>query len=97
MSNDPTTGFHDPAFAGELTDLMRAGARRIIWQAVQAALEGYLATHDEVDASGGCQLVRNGYFPEREVLTGVGPIPVLVPKPRDRSGLGGRVRRFPDP
>ena len=37
----------------------------------------------------GCRaVVRNGYQPEREVLTGVGPLPVKVPKTRDRSGKG---------
>jgi transposase-like protein len=33
-------------------------------------------------------VVRNGYLPEREVLTGVGPLAVKVPKVRDRSGSG---------
>ncbi|MFP3534449.1 transposase, partial [Burkholderia sp. SIMBA_042] len=33
-------------------------------------------------------VVRNGYLPEREVLTAAGPIPVKVPKVRDRSGSG---------
>jgi transposase-like protein len=88
MSNDTTIGFHDPAFADELTDLVRDGARRIIREAVQAELEAYLATHDEVDGSGRRQVVRNGYLPEREVVTGVGSVAVQVPKTRDRAGLG---------
>ncbi|AJY38098.1 transposase, Mutator family protein (plasmid) [Burkholderia humptydooensis] len=33
-------------------------------------------------------IVRNGYLPEREVVTAVGPVPVQVPKVRDRSGSG---------
>jgi transposase-like protein len=33
-------------------------------------------------------VVRNGYLPEREVLTGAGPVAVKVPKVRDRSGSG---------
>ena len=33
-------------------------------------------------------VVRNGYLPEREVLTAAGPILVKVPKVRDRSGSG---------
>lgn len=31
-------------------------------------------------------VVRNGHLPEREILTGVGPVAVEVPKVRDRSG-----------
>ena len=33
-------------------------------------------------------MVRNGHLSEREVLTGLGPVPVSVPKVRDRSGSG---------
>lgn len=36
--------------------------------------------------------MRNGYQPEREVLTGVGPVPVKLPKTRDRAGAGRRFR-----
>ncbi len=32
--------------------------------------------------------MRNGYLPEREILTAVGPVPVRVPKVRDRSSSG---------
>jgi putative transposase len=33
-------------------------------------------------------VVRNGYLPQREILTAVGPVEVRVPKVRDRSGSG---------
>jgi putative transposase len=33
-------------------------------------------------------VVRNGYLPERTILTGVGEVEVKVPKVRDRSGSG---------
>ena len=31
-------------------------------------------------------VVRNGYQPAREVETGIGPVPVRVPKVRSRTG-----------
>jgi len=31
-------------------------------------------------------VVRNGYMPERELQTGVGPVPVRIPKVRSRTG-----------
>ncbi len=31
-------------------------------------------------------MVRNGYLPEREVLIGIGPVAVKVPRVRDRTG-----------
>lgn len=33
-------------------------------------------------------MVRNGYLPEREILTPVGAVSVRVPKVRDRAGAG---------
>ena len=33
-------------------------------------------------------MVRNGHLPEREILTGLGPMSVGIPKVRDRSGSG---------
>jgi transposase-like protein len=48
-----------------------------------------LDQYDNVTDLGGRKLVvRNGYLPEREVLTALGPVPVRVPKVRDRSGSG---------
>jgi len=39
----------------------------------------------QVDEQGRRIVVRNGYLPEREILTGVGPMPVKVPKVRSRG------------
>ena len=36
-------------------------------------------------ADGRARLVRHGHLPERDVLTGVGPVPVKVPRVRDRA------------
>jgi transposase-like protein len=41
-------------------------------------------------ADGRQAVVRNGYLPEREVLMGLGPVAVQVPKSRDRSKGGIR-------
>jgi putative transposase len=38
--------------------------------------------------SGQQVVVRNGYLPERDILTAAGPVAVKVPKVRDRSGSG---------
>ena len=89
MGNDTIVSFSDPAFRDELSDLVRDGAQRIIRQAVEAELKAFLDLHaTERDAEGRRAVVRNGYQPEREVLTGVGPVAVRVPKTRDRAGEG---------
>ena len=33
-------------------------------------------------------MIRNGYLPERKVVSVIGPVTVIVPKVRDRSGSG---------
>lgn len=68
---------------------MRHGARQVIPQAIEAELAALLERFDNVKTVHGQRpVVRNGYLPEREVLTTAGPIAVRVPKVRDRSGSG---------
>lgn len=72
-----------------LDELIRRGARQVIQQAIEAELAQLLEQYANVKTLTGQQtVVRNGYLPEREVLTGVGPVTVKVPKVRDRSGGG---------
>jgi transposase-like protein len=72
-----------------LTELLRSGARQLIADAVEAELQELLQQYAEVKNDQGCRLiVRNGYLPEREIQTGIGPVKVRVPKIRDKSGQG---------
>ncbi|MGF6758939.1 transposase-like protein [Paraburkholderia sp. GAS42] len=72
-----------------LDELVRHGARQVIQQAIEAELSALLERFENVKTLHGQRaVVRNGYLPEREVLTAAGPIPVKVPKVRDRSGSG---------
>ena len=88
MSNDTTVPFVNPAFRDEMTDLIRAHAQTAIRQAIVAELDAFLEAHGDTDAAGRRNLVRNGYQPERKVLTGVGSVTVQLPKTRDRAGQG---------
>ena len=92
MSNDTAVPFLNPAFRDEMSDLIRAHAQSAIRQAVLAELESFLAQYDDTDRQGRRNVVRNGYQPERQVLTGVGPVKVQLPKTRDRSGQGRGFR-----
>ncbi|MYM85520.1 IS256 family transposase [Duganella sp. FT50W] len=77
------------AIGTSLDDLVRRGAREVIQQAIEAELAELLAQYSNVKTLTGRQaVVRNGYLPEREVLTAAGPVAVQVPKVRDRSGAG---------
>jgi putative transposase len=93
MSKHNAVPFPHPqaASADPLTEVLRQGAKRLLAQAIEAEVETLLACYaDERDDQGRQAVVRNGYLPEREVQTGIGSIPVQVPRLRDRSGQGIR-------
>ena len=72
-----------------LESLLREGARALLHDAVEAELAAYLSEHEgERDTLGRRCLVRNGYLPERTLSTGLGEVPIQVPKTRDRGGQG---------
>ena len=88
---DPSGFSPDP-----LTDLIRNGARKLLEQAFEAELAALLAAFasDKLD-DGRARLVRHGHLPEREILTGVGPVPVKVPRVRDRRPGATRITFTP--
>ncbi len=72
-----------------LEELIRRGARQIIQQAIEVEVEILTSSYAHVTMTGGQRvIVRNGYQPERNILTAVGPVEVRVPKVRDRSKSG---------
>jgi transposase-like protein len=78
-----------------LTEILRAGARRLIAQAVEAEFETFLASHAELVLPDGRQrVVRHGHDPVRAIQTGIGPIEVEKPKARDRGASEGARIRF---
>ena len=95
MTKDTVVAFWAPdGFSPDLlTDLLRQGARDMIAWAVEAELTTLLAIHAALtDASGRRRLVHHGHLPDREVQTGIGAVPVKVPRVRDRSPEGGRLK-----
>ena len=93
MHKDTTISFTNPAFRDELSELVREGAQRIIRQAVEAELGAFLEEHSDArDTRGRHAVVRNGYLPSREVLTGIGPVRVRVPRTRDSRALRMMLR-----
>lgn len=70
-----------------LTELLRTGAERLIYQAVEAELQTLLAAHTgRRTEDGKAGVVRNGHLPARPLQTGVGPVTVRVPKVRAKTG-----------
>jgi transposase-like protein len=70
-----------------LMEIVRGGVYRIIAQALEIEVEEFISKYAHLKDKKGCQrLVRNGYLPERELLTPIGGLQVSVPRVRDRQG-----------
>ena len=69
-------------FEDQLTEVLRNGARALLARAVEAEVADFLDKHADLKTGDGHQrVVRHGHLPEREVMTGIGPVAVLcVPK-----------------
>lgn len=68
-----------------LDGLLREGARTLLQSAIEAEVAEYLAAHrDARDEQGRQLVVRNGHLPERDLVTGVGPVRIEQPRVRDR-------------
>ena len=95
MTKTSITTLPDPhGFSPDpLTDILRAGARDLIQQAVEAELSALLEAHSEDRIEDGrARLVRHGHLPEREVTTGIGTVSVKVPRVRDRGEGAAKIR-----
>ena len=68
-----------------LTEILRAGAQKMLAAAIEREVAGYVETREELTDDAGRRLVvRNGFLPEREILTGIGKVAVKQPRVRDR-------------
>ena len=87
MKKDTVVSIDEPETTRDaLTEVLREGAQKLIAEAIQAELEELLEQYEgQQDGQGRQRLVRNGYLPQREVQTGIGGIPVRIPRVRDRG------------
>ena len=79
-----------------LTEVIQAGAKGLLHAAVQAEVSGFISEYAHLlDEDGRQRLVRHGFLPEREMMTGIGKVSVQVPRIRDRgSNADGSKIRF---
>ena len=96
MSENKVVAFRQTEeIADPLTEILRAGAKRLIAQAVEAEFAAFLSAHEDKALPDGRQrVVRHGHEPAREIQTGIGPVEVRKPKARDRGAVadGERIR-----
>jgi len=76
----------DPFIDDPITDILRSGARKLLAQALETEIEIFLSQYADLkDDQDRKRITRNGYLPERDIQTGIGPVPVKVPRARDRQ------------
>ena len=64
-------------------------------QAMEAEVALFIENHaDKVDENGHRKVVRNGHMPARELVTGIGRVPIKQPRVDDRQLAGGEEQRF---
>jgi putative transposase len=78
-----------PASRDVLTEVLRAGAQRLLSEAIEAEVAEWIESRSHVtDEAGHRQVVRNGRLPKRTILTGVGALEVEQPRVLDRRPKG---------
>ena len=84
-----TAGQVDGGTKMALEEVLQAGAQQLLRQAIENEVDLYIQRHvGELNEDGHRQVVRNGYLPERELVTGIGPVEVRQPRVRDgREGF----------
>jgi transposase-like protein len=69
-----------------LDELVRHGAQQMLQTAIETEVDEFLVQHAERrDARGKRLVIRNGYLPSRELVTGAGRLEVEQPRVRDNS------------
>ena len=88
MSKSTVVEFKDrETIIDPLSEMLKAGAKQLIHQAVEAELAELLSEHvHRKTKDGRSAVIRNGYQPERDILTGIGSVPVRIPKVRSKDG-----------
>ena len=94
MSEDKVVSFRQKDEIDDpLTEILRAGAKRLIEQAVEAEFAAFLGSHADLKLSDGRQrVVRHGHDPICPIQTGIGLVEVEKPKARDRGALSAEER-----
>ena len=96
MTDDTVIKLVQPgSFEDPLTEVLRTGARALLAQAAEAEVAAFLGRHiDHRTEDGRARIVRHGHLPEREILTGLGPLAVRQPRVRDRGAAASDPQRI---
>ena len=69
-----------------LEQVARQGAQKMLQLALQNEVEEFILEHSSLKDENGKKVVtKNGYMPAREIVTGMGPLPIKQPRIDDRN------------
>jgi hypothetical protein len=88
MSEDKVVSFRKKDEIDDpLTEILRAGAQRLIEQTVEGEFAAFLGSHADLELPEGRQrVVRHGHDPIRPIQTGIGPVEVGATSYRPHEG-----------
>lgn len=93
MQETTRTTVRLPGSHDSLQDILRRGAQQLLAQAIEAEVAEWVEQHQHItDPQGRRQVVRNGYLPERKIVTGIGEVAVQQPRVHDRRPPGEREK-----
>lgn len=73
-------------FKESLDEIIRSGVQQLLAAAIEAEVQEYLERYQKDRDEQGHQLaVRNGFMPEREIMSSAGPIAIRQPRVDDRK------------
>jgi len=87
MKNDEPVGKENQATEknSPLEEIIREGARKLLQAAIEHEVSAYIDTFKEQrDENGKRMVVRHGFLPKRDLLTGIGPLSIKQPRVRDK-------------
>jgi len=87
MKNDEPVGQENQAVEKNslLEEIIREGARKVLQAAIEHEVGAYIDMFKELrDKDGRRMVVRHGFLPERDLLTGIGPLSIKQPRVRDK-------------
>jgi len=69
-----------------LEQVTREGARKMLQLALENEVEEFIQKHSNLKDENGKKVVtKNGYMPERDIVTGMGPLTIIQPRIDDRN------------
>ena len=95
MENDTVRRIEAQGPGSILEEIARRGAQQMLAEAMEAEVAEFLAQHAEKrDENGHRVVVRNGHMPARELISGIGRIPIEQPRIDDRQLAKEKEPRF---